>query len=650
MPHPLAGYIDVCNRNRIAGWALDLEEPDQPVCLRFFQNGRLLDEVTAEIFRTDLADFARAGYCAFDWSWPECPPHEGGIIEIRDSKHDYPLNGSPFYIEPLPSALVGSIDITDRLRIAGWVRDDLNLDRTVWLTAVIDGAPTAHFPANQFRRDLRDAGFQSGRYGFEYVFSTALDPLQDHTIQLLHGQERFGDPVFLPRADHLDDAFKKHFNALIQGLITPQARRDALSFLTKSADALRHQSASNITSLEARTLAQKASRRHEDALSFAPCALFIDDRAPDSTRDAGSVALLSHMRATQALGYRCCFIASRQPPTEQDQAHLAVMNIDCLMPPVFTGPEEALKRLGPGLDVVYLHRLNNAESYAALCRAFAPTATLLWSVADLASLRLRRQAAVESRPELVRTAMRIEVRENMCAWLADSVLTHSSIEAKQLERMVPTANIHVVPWAVPVKTRSRRHQDKPVIAFVAHFAHAPNTDAAKWLILDILPRLKKRIPNLVCRLIGSAMPHAVHMLADKDIEVTGHVSNLQETLSDVSLCVAPLRYGAGIKGKVLDAWSVGLPIVMTPIAAEGLVDASNPLWTKSIADSAEDFAEKTAALLVPSAAKAQIAAARKLLKERFSEKAIQASLEDILPPVMIEPPPLPEDRSEPVLN
>nr|WP_249211328.1 glycosyltransferase family 4 protein [Gluconobacter cerinus] len=646
----MAGYIDVCNRDRIAGWAVDLENPDQSVCLQIFQNGRLVDEVTAELFRADLTGFAKAGYCAFDWVCSEYLPHEGSIIEVKDRKYGCSLGGSPFYIEPLPCALTGSIDVSDRLRIAGWVRDNLNLNRTVWLTAVINGVPTTHFPANQFRRDLREAGFESGRYGFEHVFSTVLDPLQDHTIQLLHGQERFGNPVFLPRADHLNDAFKSHFNALIQGLTTPQARRDTLSFLTASADTLRDQSASNITSLEARTLSQKAKRRHKDTISFPPCALFIDDKVPDATRDAGSVALLSHMKATQALGFRSCFIASRLPPTEQDQTHLAAMNINCLMPPVFTGPEEALKRLGPGLDVIYLHRLNNAESYTALCRAFAPTATIIWSIADLASLRLRRQAEVENRPELARTATRIEVRENMCAWLADSVLTHSAIEAERLERMVPTANIHVVPWAVPVKNRSRRRQDKPVIAFVAHFAHAPNTDAAKWLILDILPRLKKRIPDLVCRLIGSAMPHAVHMLADEDIEVTGHVSNLEDTLSDVSLCVAPLRYGAGIKGKVLDAWSVGLPIVMTPIAAEGLVDVSNPVWAKSIADSAEDFAEKIAALLVPSAAKAQIAAARKLLKERFSEKAIQASLEDILPPVMIETPPLPEDKSEPVLN
>ncbi|WP_215764318.1 glycosyltransferase family 4 protein [Gluconobacter sp. P1D12_c] len=650
MPQFLAGHIDICNHDRIAGWAVDLKNPDRPVRLRVFQNGQLVQEIAAITFRADLRNVGRDGCCAFDWAWHEPPPHEGCLIDVRDSLQDRAFQGSPFYIEPQPSRLVGTIDIADRLHIAGWAMDELNPDRTVWLTAVIDGVQTVRFPANQFRRDLRDAGLNSGRYGFDYVFDAALDPQQDHVIQLFHGQERFGEPCHLPTAEHLDKPLKHYFSALLQGLNTPAARSEALAFLTKAAETLRQQTGSDIASINDRAFAYRANRRHDDVTSVMPCALFVDDRVPDPTVDAGSVALLSHIRATQAIGYNCCFIASRQAPSEQDYFRLASLGIDCLMPPVFTGPEEALKRLGPGLDVIYLHRLNNAESYSALSRAFAPTATLIWSIADLASLRLQRQAGIENRPELARTATRIEVRENMCAWLADCVLTHSAIEAERLERMVPTANIHVIPWAVPVKTRSRRRQDKPVIAFVAHFAHAPNTDAAKWLILDILPRLKKRIPNLVCRLIGSAMPHAVHMLAGEDVEVTGHVSNLEDTLSDVSLCVAPLRYGAGIKGKVLDAWSVGLPIVMTPIAAEGLVDVSNPVWAKSIADSAEDFAEKIAALLVPSAAKAQIAAARKLLKERFSENAIQASLEDILPPVMIETLPLPEDRSEPVLN
>lgn len=650
MPRSLVGYIDVCDRERIAGWAVDLNAADHPVRLRILQDGQLLDEIEASAFRADLTGLPRDGQCAFEWLWPEPPPYEGCTIEILDVLLDRPLGGSPFYLEPLSSHLSGSIDLTDRLHVAGWVRDDLHPDRTVWLTLQIDGTFAGRFPANQFRRDLRESGLGSGRHGFEHVFSASLDPLTDHDIQFLHGQERFGQPVHIPRTQFLDNSFKQHFSALLRGLTTPEARSDALSFLTSVTENLRNESGAELVHVKERDLARKTTRRHEEADSITPCALFIDDRAPDPTFDAGSVALLSHIRGAQALGYSCSFVASRQTPTEQDQARLAALGIECLMPPVFTGPEEALKRLGRGLDVIYLHRLNNAESYAALVRAFAPTATLIWGVADLASLRLHRQATIESRPELDRVAMRLEVRENMCAWLSDHVLTHSPVEAEWLERTVPTADVHVVPWAVPVRSRSRQKPARPVIAFVAHFGHAPNVDAAKWLVLDILPRLQKYVPNLICRLIGSAMPHAIHMLADEGVEIMGHVQDLGKSLRDVSLCVAPLRYGAGIKGKVLEAWSAGLPVIMTPIAAEGLIDEQNPVWAKAIADNAEDFATKAAALLDASVATSQVKLARKLLRERFSEKAIQKALEDIFPPVLIDLPPVPEDLSQTVLN
>jgi len=650
VPKPLVGYIDVCDRERVAGWGVDLAAEDHPVRLRILMDGHLVDEIGAKTFRADLLHMPRQGQCAFECVWPEALPHEGCMIEVLDSLLDRPVTGSPSYIEPLPSSLAGSIDKTDRLHIAGWVRDDLNPERTVWLTAVIDGKSTTRFPANHFRRDLREAGLDSGRYGFDYVFSAPLDPLKDHDIQLFHGQERFGTPIHIPRSQMLDESFKRHFSTLIHSLTTDQARSDALSFLTSTADTLRCKSGADLVSLRERNLKQRATRRQETVAPIAPCALFIDDRAPDPTFDAGSVALLSHIRAAQALGYICNFIASRQPPSEQDQTRLAALGITCLMPPVFTGPEEALKRLGTGLEVVYLHRLNNAESYTALTRAFAPTATLIWSIADLASLRLHRQATVERRPELDRVATHLEVRENMCAWTADHVLTHSSIEAEWLERVVPTANVHVVPWAVPVKPRTRQTSPKPIIAFVAHFGHAPNTDAAKWLVLDILPRLKKHVPDLVCRLIGSAVPHAVHMLAEEGVEIVGHVPCLEQALKDISLCVAPLRYGAGIKGKVLEAWSAGLPIVMTPIAAEGLVDSNDPVWRKAIAETAEDFAQKTVDFLKSATARTQVTAARKLLRERFSDAAIQTLLEDIFPPVMEDVSPLPEDTSKTVLN
>lgn len=653
----LIGHLDIYNRERLAGWAIDPQDNERPLRLQILQDNYPVDEIAPDLARADLTGMGKDGRCAFDWSWPAPLPHEGCLIDVIDADTGISLPDCPVYLDPLPSELEGCIDIVDRQRITGWARDRLNPSRTVWLTLLIDGAPVTRIAANNFRRDLRDAGFGSGRHGFEHIFTTPLDPTAGHTIQLTHGTIPFATPHVLPRTTALDHTLQRHVTQILGSLDGETARRDALSYLIEEADKLRARSGATLTSLLEREQTRAASRLLEAGQVVEPCILIVDDRPPDPTLDAGSVALLSHIHALQGLGYRCCFVASRRAPTESDRQRLEALDITCLMPPTFTGPEEALKRLGNGLDAIYLHRLNNAESYTALARVFAPTATLVWSIADLASCRLKRQAAIEGRPELLRMAQRLEVRENMCAWLADAVIAHARDESDHLRRSVPTAQVYTIPWDVPVRSgsmppriapSSAEHTDNtpPVIAFVAHFAHAPNIDAAKWLALEILPRLRTKRPDLVCRLIGSTMPHAVHMLAGQGIEIAGYVPDLEPALADVSVCVAPLRFGAGIKGKVLEAWSLGLPIAMTPIAAEGIVYPEDTLLSKSISDTAAGFADCILALLNPETAQAHIDAAQTLLRQRFTPDIVRDGLRPILP----APEPLPETDSPPVFH
>lgn len=635
MTTTLTGYLDLCTRDELAGWAIDPASPYQYIRLDILQDGTLIDSITADAFRADLITKGREGYCAFQWFWPETPPHEGCQIDIQEAETQRPLLNTPVIIPPLPSALEGCIDLTNRHKIAGWVRDRLNPHRTVWLTLHINGHATQRIPANRFRHDLREAGLDHGRYGFEHNFTPPLEPLQDYSLQLFHGTTAFLEPVMLPRSTELTAELRHYIANTLNNIHAETDRQSALSFLTEQTNILRNQAAATITARAEKDLSQRAKRLFkEHTAQTAPCILIIDDQAPDPARDAGSVALLSHIRAIQALGYECCFIASRLPPSEDDHLRLSTLGITCLMPPIFTGPEEALKRLGDGLEAIYLHRLNNAESYSALTRAFAPTATLIWSVADLASRRLQRQATIEARPELLRVAQRLEMRENMCAWLADATITHSGVETKTLKRQVPTAHAHTIPWDVPVHRRIKAPStNRPIIAFIAHFAHAPNLDAAKWLVLEILPRILKHVPDITCRLIGSAMPHALHMLAQDHVEIIGHVPDIGTALEEVTLCVAPLRFGAGIKGKVLESWSFGVPIIMTSIAAEGLVPDEETTLSRAIADTADDFAQSILTHLKPSVAKAHITASRNLLRSTFHKNTIQAQFQTILPPV-----------------
>src|SRR5205814_10490773 len=93
---------------------------------------------------------------------------------------------------------------------------------------------------------------------------------------------------------------------------------------------------------------------------------------------------------------------------------------------------------------------------------------------------------------------------------------------------------------------------------------------ARWLVTEIMPRLRQRDPKFECLLVGDGLPDGVRQRCGDDVLALGSVADLAEIFDRVRLTVAPLRFGAGVKGKVIDSLASGVPCVMTPIGAEGL--------------------------------------------------------------------------------
>src|SRR6202012_2024268 len=121
---------------------------------------------------------------------------------------------------------------------------------------------------------------------------------------------------------------------------------------------------------------------------------------PNAGRDAGSVAILSHMRAVAALGYEVSFAATRAMEDTDKLAALAESEgIACFGMPFYYAVEDLLKRQAGTFDVVYLHRIINARAYLALVQLYHPKARIIYSVADLHHLRLARQGEIQQRPE-----------------------------------------------------------------------------------------------------------------------------------------------------------------------------------------------------------------------------------------------------------
>jgi GT2 family glycosyltransferase/glycosyltransferase involved in cell wall biosynthesis len=322
-------------------------------------------------------------------------------------------------------------------------------------------------------------------------------------------------------------------------------------------------------------------------------AYFIDDSVPTPDQDAGSNAALEHMRALLDLGYKVTFLAAdNMAKIDPYTAHLQKIGIECLYYPFFWSVEEVFRKAAHRPDLVYLHRFSNATRYATMVRRYFPDARIVYSVADLHFLRMERQAELE--PGTISVAQLAQQRHSEMAAIesVDCVIVHSPVEAALLREVDPSLNVKVVQWTVRPRPTMRPFAERSGAAFVGRFDHPPNADAVHYLVSDILPLLREHAPDCMTYIVGSHAPAEIMNLQVPGVTTVGFVPVLADVLHKLRCTVVPLRYGAGIKGKVLESLAHGLPCVMSEVAAEGLELPADLAWL--VARSPAEFAEKLA--------------------------------------------------------
>ncbi len=586
---PLTGRLDEVNRQRLRGWASDDAPDGEAVQLRILDNGVVIGHAVADDPRKDLraagvGDGRRGFHFAFA---AELPAHRRHVIQVQREADSQELPNSPWVlaaaIAPVrrpaatAAALRGYIDELSRTRISGWVQDPSEPDLPVALQVVANGLPVARVLANRLRADLVKAGIGNGRHGFEAEIPGGLSPLAKHVVEFR--RERDGAPLGEPRVIETARDFSPAMRAAIADAVAAAGvaeQEQVLSFIMAQAGQLLQRRADGQAQRAARIAHRQASRRHGAIKATAAepgrRALVIDERLPLVGHDAGSQAMLSHMRALQRLGFAVSIAAAGATGANDGAAAaLAAAGITCCGAPFYNTVEEVLRRQADCFDLVYLHRADIAAQYLALARRHNPRARIVYSVADLHHVRLERQAEVEQRPDLLAASRRLRMQESVAACSADAVITHSLAEAALLHRLVPEANVHHVPWDLPAARRATGFTCRRGLAFIGAYDHAPNVDAAHWLVEAVMPLVWQDDPTIECLLVGGNMPASLRRLARPGVVVLGHVEDLAKGVFDrVRLTVAPLRYGAGIKGKVVESFAAGVPCAMSPIAAEGL--------------------------------------------------------------------------------
>ncbi len=303
-------------------------------------------------------------------------------------------------------------------------------------------------------------------------------------------------------------------------------------------------------------------------LSSSARVLVIDASVPTPDRDAGSNVILWHMRLLRRLGLAVTFLPLNLTAFPGYTDDLRRDGIATVETPAYASVEAFLRDNGTVFDLVYVHRFAVAEACLPALRRYAPQAPILFNPADLHHLRLQREAEIAHSGQ--REALEVRARELAVIAASDLTLVCSTVERNLILEALPDAHIRMLPWVIeappatppPFSARSG-------IMFLGGFNHRPNVDAVRWFASDVLGLLRGLVPDATLHVYGADMPSGFAALEGPGLIVEGHVADLGPVFDRHRIMVAPLRYGAGFKGKLAEALARGLPIVATSIAAEG---------------------------------------------------------------------------------
>lgn len=240
-------------------------------------------------------------------------------------------------------------------------------------------------------------------------------------------------------------------------------------------------------------------------------------------------------------------------------------------------------------------RYHLAAFLTPLIRRLTPDTGVVLDTVDLHHLREMREAELRTDPGLARLSAGTRHQELQAIREADATWVVSPHEAALVEAALPGHRVFVVPNihdapAPPVDSDARTG-----LLFVGGGQHPPNLDAVRWLVEDIYPHVRARLPDCRLHLVGDGLDTALRGGSfGEGVEVHGHVPDLAPLLASARVGLAPLRFGAGVKGKVNQYMAAGLAVVSTPCGAEGmhLTDGTDVL----VRETAVDFTDAIVAV------------------------------------------------------
>ena len=247
-------------------------------------------------------------------------------------------------------------------------------------------------------------------------------------------------------------------------------------------------------------------------------------------------------------------------------------------------------------DVIYFKYFYQAEKRITSIRLLQPNARIVIDSVDIVYARLLTQAKLENNTDYYAEAEHTKKRELATYAQADLIVTITPEDTDILLRDLPDIKTFIIPNIHEIYPSNCEKTPFPSLIFIGIFSHEPNVDAVLYFYREIWPTIVKKYPNCHWFIIGGNPPPEIQSLACRNIEVTGYVPETLPYLKKSWVSIAPLRFGAGMKGKVGEAMAAGIPVVTTDFGAQGL-DVINGKQLL-IALTADEFSEQINNLIV----------------------------------------------------
>lgn len=351
-----------------------------------------------------------------------------------------------------------------------------------------------------------------------------------------------------------------------------------------------------------------------------PTLLFIDYAVPRYDSYAGSRTNFMYLELLLAMGLEVKFLAEDFLRLEPYSSELNRMGIETLDGDWYRENwENWLRENGQGIDYVFFHKPDPAAAFLPAIQRYT-NAAIIYQCHDLHFLRLRRKAGLENDSTVLAEANDYEKKEDFVFTNSDVLLTFSNIEEDIIREKFPHKQVFTVPlfFYQDAGNPKRDFSKRQDLLFIGSCDHAPNRDAITWFCSEIFPLIQQQIPAIVLHVVGANPVAEISALHSDSIRILGQLSEaeLAALYDRVKVMVVPLRYGAGVKGKVIEALYNGLPLVSTATGLEGIKGIEELIYPQ---DKPVQFAQEVISLYTDEKRLLELSlAGSKLIADKFT--------------------------------